>query len=309
MAGYWNRVLERRVNRRRTLIATSTTAAAAFLAACGGDDDNGGGSATTGGGSGSSSILINGSEVDTTGSAKRGGVWKAALSRDPQNFDLYNFDPFSQGFANVVGSKLVWIKPSRMKDPDALEVVPDLATWEISPDKLTYTFKISPNAKFSPLSPTFHQGAPQSIANRPFDSEDVASSWRRFATVSSNAGELVGERGGPVESLTTPDKSTVVFKLKQPFSPFLVTLGNASVSYFYINPKEGEDQDASFFNRWQFGGGLSFCTCQASASRSCASDSALSTTLKWRVTVDGIQPCSRSMASSGIIRDGAEVTM
>ena len=254
MAGYWNKVLYRRVSRRRALIGSSTTAAAAaFLAACS-DDENGGGS-TGGGSTGSSSILINGSEVDTTNSAKRGGVWKAALQRDPQNFDLYNFDPFSQGFANVVGSKLVWIKPSRMKDPDALEVVPDLATWEISPDKLTYTFKISPNAKFSPLSPTFHQGAPQSIANRPFDSEDVAFSWKRFGTVSSNAGELVGERGGPVDTLTTPDKSTVVFKLKQPFSPFLVTLGNASVSYFYILPKEGDGQDVNFFNKYQFGSG------------------------------------------------------
>ena len=254
MAGYWNKVLERRVGRRRALIATSTTAAAAaFLAACS-DDDNGGGS-TGGGNTGSSSILVNGNEVDTTSSAKRGGVWKAALSRDPQNFDLYNFDPFSQGFANVVGSKLVWIKPSRMKDPESLEVVPDIATWEISPDKLTYTFKINPNAKFSPLSPNFHQGAPQSIANRPFDSEDVAFSWKRFGTVSSNAGELVSERGGPVETLTTPDKSTVVFKLKQPFSPFLGTLANASVSYFYILPKEGDGQDANFFNRWQFGSG------------------------------------------------------
>ena len=252
MAGYWNKVLNRRVSRRRALIGSSTTAAAAaFLAACS-DDENGGGS-TGGGSTGSSSILINGSEVDTTNSAKRGGVWKAALQRDPQNFDLYNFDPFSQGFANVVGSKLVWIKPSRMKDPDALEVVPDLATWEISPDKLTYTFKISPNAKFSPLSPTFHQGAPHRSPTGP----STAKTWRsrkRFGTVSSNAGELVGERGGR-SIRSTPDKSTVVFKLKQPFSPFLTTLGNASVSYFYILPKEGDGQDVNFFNKYQFGSG------------------------------------------------------
>ena len=52
--------------------------------------------------SGVEPLLVNGNEVDTTNSAKRGGVWKAALSRDPQNFDLYNFDPFSQGFAKVV---------------------------------------------------------------------------------------------------------------------------------------------------------------------------------------------------------------
>jgi peptide/nickel transport system substrate-binding protein len=252
MQSYWDKVLNRRLTRRRALAATgATTAAAAFLAACGGDDDDSGG----GGGGGSSDLLINGKEVDTTDKAKRGGVYKGSLSRDPQNFDLYNFDPFSQGFANGVGSKLVWIKPSRMKDPTSFEVVPDIATWEISPDKLTYTFKIASNATFGPLSPTFHQGAPQSIANRPYDSEDVAYSWERFATVSSNAGELVGARGGPVDSMTTPDRQTVVFKLKQPFSPFLTTLANGSVSYFYILPKEGRGQDANFFNRWQFGGG------------------------------------------------------
>jgi ABC-type transport system substrate-binding protein len=250
MQSYWDKVLNRRISRRRALGATGATAAgAAFLAACGGDDGDEA-SGPTG-----SDVLINGNEVDTTDKAVRGGVWKTSLQRDPQNFDLYNFDPFSQGFANTVGSKLVWIKPSRMEDPTSLEIAPDIATWEISPDKLTYTFKIAPNAMFGPLSPTFHQGAPQSIANRPFDSEDVAFSWERFGTVSSNAGELVGARGGPVDSLTTPDNRTLVMRLKQPFSPFLGTLANASVSYFYILPKEGRGQDANFFNRWQFGGG------------------------------------------------------
>src|SRR5919106_5597336 len=253
MQSYWDKVLNRRISRRRALAATGATAAgAAFLAACGGDD----GDESTGGTS--TDVLINDKEVDTTDKAVRGGVWSTSLQRDPQNFDLYNFDPFSQGFANTVGSKLVWIKPSRMKDPTSLEVVPDIATWEISPDRLTYTFKIMPEATFGPLSPTFHQGAPQSIANRPFDSEDVAFSWERFGTVSSNAGELVGARGGPVDSLTTPDNRTVVMRLKQPFSPFLGTLANASVSYFYILPKEGRGQDANFFNRWQFGGGPFF---------------------------------------------------
>jgi ABC-type transport system substrate-binding protein len=251
MQSYWDKVLNRRISRRRALAATGATAAgAAFLAACGGDDGEEQSSSDV-----SSDQLINGKEQDTTGSAKRGGVWKAALSRDPQNFDLYNFDPFSQGFANTVGSKLVWIKPTRMEDPTSLEIAPDIATWEISPDRLTYTFKLNPAATFGPLSTSFHQGAPQSIANRPFDSDDVAFSWKRFETVSSNAGELSAARGGPVTQLTTPDKQTVVMRLAQPFSPLLGTLANASVSYFYILPKEGDGQDANFFNRWQFGGG------------------------------------------------------
>ena len=121
---YWTRVLRHRVSRRYALAATgSTAAAAAFLAACGGSSNNnksstgasssatgatgassGSSGAASGSSGGTSSLLINGKEVDTTASAKRGGTWKSVLSQDPQNFDLYNFDPFSQGFANIVGS-------------------------------------------------------------------------------------------------------------------------------------------------------------------------------------------------------------
>ncbi len=285
---YWTRALRHRVSRRYALAATgSTAAAAAFLAACGGSSNNNSSSTTSGGtstgatgatgassgstgaasgassasgasGPATSSLLINGKEVDTTASAKRGGTWKAVLSRDPQNFDLYNFDPFSQGFANGVGSKLVWIQPSRMKDPTGLDIAGDISSsWEISPDKLTYTFKLNPAAKFSPLSPSFHQGAPQSIANRQFDTDDVMFSWDRFQSVSSNAGELSAAKSptGPITSMTAPDKSTIVMKLAQPYAPLLGTLANASVSYFYILPKEGQGQDVNFFNKYQFGSG------------------------------------------------------
>jgi peptide/nickel transport system substrate-binding protein len=96
LASYWNSVLDRRISRRRAIAATSAGAlGAAFLAACGGDDGDGGG----GGGGGSTAPQSNLPDsilkpVDTSKSAKRGGVWKSYLVRDPQNFDLYNFDPF-----------------------------------------------------------------------------------------------------------------------------------------------------------------------------------------------------------------------
>ena len=157
----------------------------------------------------------------------------------------------------MVGSKLVKIKPTRNADPTSIDVQGDAAaSWEISTDKLTYTFKLNPNAKYSPFT-AFHQNAPASIANRQIDSEDVAYAWSRFITISSNAGEFANSvnPSAPVLSVETPDKETVVMKLNQPYAPLLVQLANGSVSYFYIIPKEGADQPDDFNNKYQFGGG------------------------------------------------------
>src|SRR3972149_5242975 len=147
-ASYWDKVLARRISRRRALAATGAGAAGAvILSACGGDDDSGSGS----------ELLINGKEKDTTKSAKKGGTYKANVNFDPQNFDLYNFDPFSQNFANLVGTKMLAVKPTILKEQTELEFEGDLASsWETSPDKLTWTFKLNPAVKWAPLSPSFH---------------------------------------------------------------------------------------------------------------------------------------------------------
>lgn len=258
MANYWSQVLSTRVDRRRAIVATGGVAlSAAFLAACGGNKDNGSKSATAKK-SLPDSLYQRGD--DTSKTAKRGGTWKGFLVRDPQNFDLYNFDPFSQPFANAVGSKLVKSKPGYQDNPP-LAVDPDVAqSWELSPDKMQITFKLNPAAKWSPLNTPYYQGAPgvSTIANRVIDSEDVLFSWDRWAKTASASGadELVNSRqpSAPVTSITAPDKSTVVMKLNKPFAPLLISLGNGSVSYLYILPKEGKDGSIDFF-KYQYGGG------------------------------------------------------
>ncbi len=255
MGNYWSSALGRRISRRRAIgAAGATAAAAAFLAACGGDDSRTRASTRRGDVEAPSGLLY--APVDKTSDAIRGGVWKAALSADPQNFDLYNFDPFSQGFANVVGTKLVSLKPARLADPTALEIMADGAeSWEYSGDRLELTFKLNPNSKFSPFG-SFHAGAPASIENRQIDSEDVLFSWERFKNLSTNAGELSNDvnSAAPVLSMEAPDASTIVLKLARPHSPLEGTLANGSVSYFYILPKEGADDD-SLLKTYQFGNG------------------------------------------------------
>ena len=93
MDSYWNKVLSRRIGRRRALLTAGGAAgAAAFLAACGGDDDNtssGTGTSSTGAGttspgasgSGLSSLIT--TPVDETKSAVKGGVFKTRNTFEP----------------------------------------------------------------------------------------------------------------------------------------------------------------------------------------------------------------------------------
>ena len=268
MASYWDKVFKRRITRRRAIRFIGLAAGtAALLAACNDDKEDAasGDEAARIGSDGNpadrrSDLLWR--PVDTTSQARRGGSWKAVGLKDPASFNIYNFDPYAQGFANTIGTKLVYLSPARLRDPGAFDVKGDLAEdWEVSEDKLTYTFKLNPNKKFGPFSPTFHAGAPESIANRVIDSEDVLYSWDRFKTVSSNGSEFANSEdypNAPIISVEAPDATTVVMKLKQPYSPLLVQLANASVSYFYVIPKEGKEESSDFLDKYMFGGGPFF---------------------------------------------------
>jgi peptide/nickel transport system substrate-binding protein len=88
------------------------------------------------------------------------------------------------------------------------EVVGDLAeSWE-HPDPLRYVFHLRPGVRF-------HKG-------RPLTSDDV-----RYTVESILKDEVPSFRKGDlavIESVETPDPATVVFHLKEPFSPFLINL-------------------------------------------------------------------------------------
>lgn len=252
MTRYWGRVLNARVDRRRVLAVTGGLAAA-FLAACGGDEKGGGGQKVSG--------LIY-APADTSKGAKRGGVFKHRADRgEPLNFDLYNFNASLQPFSNVVGSQLLKQKPGYMESP-SLVVEGDLAnSWEFAPDKLTLTLKLHPQAKWSPLSRTFHDGVPASVANRTIDVDDVMFSWERFKATGTAFGrqDLVNEiaPSAPVSALVKIDNSTIQMKLVRPFSPLLTLLARPNVGYFYILPKEGRDGGIDFL-RYQIGAGPFF---------------------------------------------------
>ncbi|WP_230533298.1 ABC transporter substrate-binding protein [Microvirga roseola] len=90
------------------------------------------------------------------------------------------------------------------------KVQPLLAkSWEVSPDGLTYTFKLQDGVKF-------HDGTT-------FDSADVKFAFDRARDPkSTNAQKQIF---APIESIETPDPQTVVIKLKHPSGNFLTYLG------------------------------------------------------------------------------------
>lgn len=88
---------------------------------------------------------------------------------------------------------------------EKLQPMPQLAkSWEVSEDGLTYTFKLHDNVKW-------HDG-------KPFTAADVVFSADVFLRETHARLRTSLEH---VESITAPDDTTVVFKLKQPFGPFL----------------------------------------------------------------------------------------
>jgi peptide/nickel transport system substrate-binding protein len=112
-------------------------------------------------------------------------------------------------------------------DPTGTKIVPDLATtWTISPDKLTYTFKLR-DAKFS-------DGSTVTAA-------DVKYSIDRAKKYDGGWGFLITA----VKEITAPDARTVVVKLSKPHAPLLADL--AMYAFSALPQKLVEAQGDAFF--------------------------------------------------------------
>lgn len=150
---------------------------------------------------------------------KRGGVLNVVLQPEPPMLML----PINQGTTTqVAGGKIF---QGLLTFDFALKPMPSLAkSWTISPDGLTYTFKLEENVKW-------HDG-------KPFTSADVAFSTQVFLT------EVHGRARanfGRVASVETPDAHTIVYKLKEPFGPFLHAFEVSSAPLVAKHIYEGTD--------------------------------------------------------------------
>jgi peptide/nickel transport system substrate-binding protein len=103
----------------------------------------------------------------------------------------------------------------------------DLGVSAESPDAVTWTIKLRPDAKFHNVAP---------VNGHAVEAEDVKATFVRGldpALPNPNRGSL--NMIDPAQ-IQTPDKQTVVFKLNYPYAPFAQTLGSPSYSWIY--PRE-----------------------------------------------------------------------
>jgi peptide/nickel transport system substrate-binding protein len=154
---------------------------------------------------------------------RRGGELTFVVSAEPPSFDGHRETTFAMIHPTAPHYSLL-IK----FDPfDSTKVVPDLAeSWTISPDKLTYTFKIRSGVKF-------HDGSA-------LTSKDIKATYDKIIFPKEGVVSARQASYSAVASVEAPDDATVVFKLKRPSASMLQNLASPW-NYIYSAKKLEED--------------------------------------------------------------------
>jgi peptide/nickel transport system substrate-binding protein len=173
--------------------------------------------------------------IAATETPRRGGVLLAAIGADAPSLDPHQ----EQTFATLqpvspLYSTLLQIDPYSYPN-----VIGDLATeWNISPDGLTYTFKLRQGVRF-------HDGSPLTSA-------DVKASYDKIVSPPQGVRSIRAPHYAAIASVETPNPSTVVFKLKYPSASLLA---NFASPWNVIFPKKYLDKDPNYFKNNAIGSG------------------------------------------------------
>jgi len=135
---------------------------------------------------------------------KRGGTLEFAVTVEPDNYDCHSNISFA--FLHPIAphySTLLKFDPAHYPD-----IVGDLAqSWSVSPDRLTYTFKLRPNV-------VFHDGSK-------FSSADVKASYERIIHPPPGVVSARQVDYAAISRIETPNPLTVVFHLQWPEAAML----------------------------------------------------------------------------------------
>jgi peptide/nickel transport system substrate-binding protein len=208
---------------------------AMVLAACG-SGGNGGGS---GGGD---------AETKPVAGQKKGGALKVQSAEG-----FAHLDPGSSYFQLDYEVVYVAHRPLySFKPEDPATPVPDLAAAapQIAPDDKTVTIKIKPGVRFSPPVGREVTSADVKYAIERGFNPNVANGY-----APSYFGAIDGAdkaKGGPIAGIQTPDDTTIVFKLTEPFAATMVgalTLPlSAPVPKDYVERNKLDDKSPSVYD-------------------------------------------------------------
>lgn len=204
--------------RRVTAAMASVLALSLGAAACGGGDDNDG----SGGGSGKKDAALS-SIVNA--STKKGGTVTYEHSDVPDSLDPGNtYYGWVQNFSRLYARALTSFKPAAGKE--GLEVVPDLAEslGTASADAKTWTYKLRKGLKYQDGTPITSKDVKYAIERSNFAPEALSNGPTYFKAYLEGGDKYKGpykdKSADGIKSIETPDDTTIVFKLKQPFADF-----------------------------------------------------------------------------------------
>jgi peptide/nickel transport system substrate-binding protein len=217
----------RRGVRRRRVIAAAV--ALVLVAASCGDDDDSADSAGSSAGSETGAASATGGDTGGTGSTTlRLAVAYPETALDPAVYG----GGVGTGLMAGIYQKLLAFKPG------GYEIEGELATsWDVSPDGLTYTFKLLPDQ-------IFHDGSPVTA-------DALKYSFERYQAIG------LGAAFATVASTAAPDPLTFVVTLSQPDRTFI---GNLASNGYVVNPalveaNAGSDQGQTYLTTHDAGSG------------------------------------------------------
>jgi peptide/nickel transport system substrate-binding protein len=216
---YWTQLMQFKLGRRSALRAAAVSGAglsAAALAGC-----KTGNTASTGGSASSGPSQTSG------GQPKPGGIFSTGIDKGPEGWDPHHsVAAQTANFYSYIGGRLFRFRTGR--DPSAkqdTDIESDLALSGESPDGLTWTFKLRPNAKFHNVAP---------VNGHAVQAEDVKATYQR--ALAPAAATRASLNMIDPDQIQTPAPDTVVFKLKNPYAEFKYMM--ASTKFAWILPRE-----------------------------------------------------------------------
>lgn len=214
------------MNRKRLTAAIAAGAAITMaLAACGGTSSGGNNNGPTGGNEGNNTPKFNaalGQKFNP--STKKGGIIKFATSTDWDSLDGGDqYYGFAWDFGRLYSRTLVMFKPVPGKD--SAQLVPDMAEslGQQSDNGKTWTYKLKKGIKFEDGTPVTSKDVAYAVL-RTADRQTFPNGPEYFnqflALPDGYKGPFKSKGVNTDSAITTPDDSTIVFHLKQPFGGF-----------------------------------------------------------------------------------------